>query len=144
MKDTLLLHLDVGPAGALWRVALGLLFTLGTRASLPQAGHARTAAALLGVLFLVKVLAAVGRRLTVVPPGVSAAWTWRRALARDHDSYQWRKLVWVGLGILAAGLLAPPRAPWELGLGGACLLSGLVAEALWRRKGLPSAPPVRT
>jgi hypothetical protein len=142
MRDKLLLHLDVGPSGAFWRAALGLLFTLGLRSMLPAASLPAAAAALLALLFCVKAGAVVLRRVAGGSPEVAAAWTWRRSLARDHDSYQWRKLTWFGLGILGAGLLGSV-APWEHALGGACLLAGLVAEPFWRVKRLPLAPPVR-
>jgi len=142
MRDKLLLHLDVGPLGASWRSLLGLLFTVGARRALPDAGPATAAAGLLALLFCVKAGAVVLRKLAGGSPEVKAVWTWRRALARDHDSYQWRKLAWFGLGILAARALGPAAA-WEPVLGGACLLAGLAAEPFWRMKKLPLAPPAR-
>ena len=140
MKEALLLHLDVGPAGAALRIALGLAFALAVRALLPQAGLVAAGGALLATLFGMKVAGFVGRRASGASPAVQETWRWRRTLASHHDSYQWRKLVWVGLGILLAGL-AGPRQPWEAGLGALCVAAGAVAEAVWRRKGLPISPP---
>ena len=54
------------------------------------------------MLFGVKLFAAVARRAVRTSPAVAAHWEWRRNLARYRDSYQWRKLVWFGVGILAA------------------------------------------
>jgi hypothetical protein len=143
MREKILLSLEVGPSGAVLRTAGGLLFALALRRALPSAAPATAAAVLLAVLFGVKVACAVARRFAGGTPRVHAVWEWRRNLARLHDSYQWRKLLWFGAGILAAGVLAGPRASWELGLGSACLASGTLGEVLWRRKGIALAPPQR-
>lgn len=143
MPRTLLLNLDVGPLGGLLRVALGIAFVLALRRVHPGAPGAVAMAALAIVLFGVKAVAAVARRMVPAPPAVRAHLEWRRNLARFHDSYQWRKLVWVGIGIVAAAQLGGPGDGWELPLGAACILSGAVAEVVWRRKGLPLAPPLR-
>ncbi len=143
MPEKLLLNLDVGPFGAALRVALGAILVPVVHALLPgRVGAVRAALSLAVLLFAVKVLAAVGRRLVPSTPAVQARWDWRRRLARQHDSFQWRKLLWVGIGILASASLAP-RAGWEWALGTSCVAAGLLGEVAWRRKGLPLAPPVR-
>ena len=142
MREKFLTSLDVGPSGAILRVVAGLLFTVALRRTWPAAGPGFAAAALLVLLFGVKVATAVLRRFAGATPRVQAVWGWRRNIARWRDSYQWRKLVWFGAGILAAGLLGP-RGGWELPLGVACLGSGAAAELFWRRKQLPLEPPVR-
>jgi len=141
MRDNLLIHLDVGPSGAILRTLLGLAFALALRAWAPGAGLAGASGALLVLLFGVKAFAVVARRLAGASARVKAEWERRRKLARYHDSYQWRKLTWFGVGILAAGLLGP-RARWELALGAGCLASGLIAEGFWRRLGVPGPPKV--
>jgi hypothetical protein len=140
--DRLLLVFDVGVTGALWRAALGALFVLALRAVRPAAGIAFALAVLAVVLFGVKAVAAVARRALPASPHVRAHQEWRRNLARLHDSYQWRKLLWVGLGLFAAGTLDGPRARWERPLAAACVGAGLTAELVWRRKRLASAPPL--
>jgi hypothetical protein len=140
--DRLLLGFDVGVAGALWRAALGALLVPALRAVHPAAGIAFALAVLVAVLFAVKAVAAVARRALPASPQVRAHQEWRRNLARVHDSYQWRKLLWVGLGMFAASTLHGPRARWERPLAAACLGAGLTAELLWRRKRLANAPPL--
>jgi hypothetical protein len=141
MYERFLLHVDVGPAGASLRFMLGLAFALAVRRVLPADRWVVAAIALGVVLFGVKAGAAAGRRAAGATPRVKAAWEWRRNLARFHDSYQVRKLLWIGAGILAAEWVFGPRAGWEAGIGWACLAAGAVAEAWWRRKGLALSPP---
>jgi hypothetical protein len=100
------------------------------------------AAALALALFAIKAAAAAARRFVPWTPAVRARLEWRRNLARRHDSYQWRKLAWFGLGMAAAALLAGTRESWELPLATASVLSGLLAEAVWRRKRLSTSPPL--
>jgi hypothetical protein len=144
MREEFLLNLDVGPSGAVLRAAAGAALVYLVRSFAPEAGL-WTATAWLGVvLFGIKVLAAVARRVVPATPAVRAQWEWRRNLARFHDSYQWRKLLWFGAGILAAAVSSGPEKGWEVRLGVVCILSGAVADLLWRRKGLALLPPVRS
>jgi hypothetical protein len=141
MFEKILTNLDVGPSGAAWRVALGLGLVPLVHAAFRGGDLPRAALALGALLFLLKLFAAVARRLVPATPAVRAHWEWRRELARHHDAYQWRKLIWVGAGVLAGGA-ALPRAGWEWPLGAACVAAGAVAEAIWRREGLGIAPPL--
>lgn len=139
--DRLLLALDVGPLGALWRTGCGFLFLPALARLWPAAGPGRGLFALLALLFCIKAAAAVARRVAPASAAVRAAWEWRRGLARHRDSYQWRKLAWFGLGICAASAAGLGRFGWGWALGGACLGSGLLAEVAWRRLGLGVNPP---
>jgi hypothetical protein len=135
------LGLDTGMPGALLRITLGILLVIAAAAVYPSVGLGALSASLLVVLFLIKVFAGVARRVVSASPLVRSHWEWRRHLARYYDSYQWRKLVWFGTGILIGGALRLPGAvgAWILGL--ACVTSGGAAEMLWRRHGLGIAPP---
>jgi hypothetical protein len=141
LPDKLLLNLDIGPLGALARVALGAAFAVVFGAWRPGARPGTAAAALAAVLFGLKAATAVARRLVPAPPLVRAHMEWRRNLARLHDSYQWRKLLWLGLGMVAAAAALGRTDGWELPLGAACVLGGVAAEVVWRRKRLPLSPP---
>ncbi len=142
MLEKLLLNLDVGVGGAILRVALGaiLVFVLGL---FPGVSSVAAAGSLAFLLFGVKLVTAVARRLVPASAAVRSGWEWRRSLARHYDSYQWRKLLWYGSGILVMAGVTDTRAAWEATLGAACVLSGAIAELLWRRKGLTSVPSVR-
>jgi hypothetical protein len=140
MIEKLLIHFDVGPLGAAYRAALGAALVAALGRLAPGAGLGTAIVALLGVLFALKAGAAVTRRLARAPAAVRAHWDWRRALARRHDSYQWRKLLWVGAGILAAGAVGGAPA-WSRPLGIACVLCGIAGELSWRRLGVGLQPP---
>jgi hypothetical protein len=140
MIDKLLLNLDVGVPGALLRTALGAVLVVVVRAAFPGAGWATAVLCLLVLLFGIKAFAVLCRAVVPASAAVRAHWEWRRNLARFHDSYQWRKLVWFGMGILLA---SRARGTWELPLAIACLVGGSAGEILWRRVAIPLAPPVR-
>lgn len=141
IPDQLAVRLDVGLPGALLRTGLGAAVALAVRLGPWRPSVWASALLLLAALFGLKALSAVARRALRVTPEVQAHWDWRRDLARRHDAYQWRKLFWVGVGVLLGA--APGGAGAEaLGrLGLACVLVGLMAEVVWRRKGLSLEPP---
>ena len=141
--DKVLIKLDVGVPGALLRIALGLLLGASLEAVHPGAGLWSTSAWLLAALFAVKVIAAAARRFVPASAVVRSHWEWRRNLARYHDSYQWRKLVWLGVGLMIGGTIGWPETQAQFGLGGVCFAAGAVAEVLWRRLGLSLAPQAR-
>ena len=142
MSERLLLNLDSGVSGVILRVALGAGFAL-LLGRLPGVGLGTAAAALAVLLFGLKLSTAVARRLLPVSAAVRSRWEWRRSLARHYDSYQWRKLVGYGSGILAVSAVAGTQGAWAAPLGASCLLSGATAEVVWRRKGIATVPPVR-
>ncbi len=144
MLQRLLPALDVGPAGAALRILLGLSFAVLLPRVAPGLGVAGAALALAALLVGVKVFTAVARRFVGAGPAVRAVWEKRRLLARYHDSYQWRKLTWLGAGILAA-LATGAEAGWHAPLGWACLGAGLAAEVAWRMLGVAMpTPPAST
>ena len=106
----------------------------------PQTGPWMLSAWLLVVLFALKVIAALARRPFSASALVRSHWEWRRKLARHYDSYQWRKLLWIGAGIMIGGALGWPgtRAQWVL--GAVCTAAGGVGEIAWRRHRVALAP----
>jgi hypothetical protein len=140
MLEKVIVRVDVGVAGALLRVLLGLAFTVTVGRALPDAGLGKVILLFLLMLFGIKALAALARGIIPTSQVVRECWAWRRELARYHDSYQWRKLLWFGVGILASwptGL----RGSWQIPLGASCIGSGLIAQFLWRRVEVLRPPP---
>jgi hypothetical protein len=137
--DNVLINLDIGMPGALWRVALGIL--LGPTVEIVHPGTALwMVSGLLAMLLSIKVVGVVARRALLPSDRVRSHWEWRRDLARYYDSYQWRKMLWFGIGIVTSAALGLPgtRAQWVLGV--ACVAAGGTAEILWRRHKLGVAP----
>jgi hypothetical protein len=59
-------------------------------------------------------------------------WAQRRQLAKRYDSYQWRKLFWIGCGlgqyILVSGDFQTPR----ILVCSVCLVTGALGQIRWR------------
>jgi hypothetical protein len=138
--EKVLINLDIGALGALLRVLLGALLVPAVELAHPQAGPWLLSASLLLLLFAVKVFSALARRRVSASAEVRSHWEWRRKLARHYDSYQWRKLLWIGAGIMISAALGWPgtRAQWVL--GAVCTAAGGVGEIAWRRHRLSLAP----
>ena len=141
MLERALINFDVGVPGAIWRVVLGFLLVPSLRVFGVEPGLWTLALSLLSILFGVKVVAVVARRAVPATAVVRSHWEWRRNLARYHDSYQWRKLLWIGIGLAMGGAFGNPETGSQWVLGAVCILSGGAAEMLWRRHGLGVAPP---
>lgn len=141
MLERALINFDVGVSGAVLRIALGFLLVPALQVVRPEPVPWTVAASLLAMLFAVKVIAAVGRRVVPATDVVRSHWEWRRNLARYHDSYQWRKLLWIGIGLMMAAAVGRSGTTIQWVLGGACFLAGAVAEYFWRRQGLKLGPP---
>lgn len=139
--ENIYLGLDVGMPGTLLRIVLGSLLVLAVDAAYPGASLWTLSACLLALLLAIKVLAGLARRVGSPSTLVRSHWEWRRNLARYYDSYQWRKLLWFGTGILIGGALRLPSATTFWILGFTCVAAGATAEIRWRRHSLGIAPP---
>lgn len=131
--ERFLIELDSGPWSAVWRVALGLSILPVFRAV--SVGHNSVWIALasfIALLVALRVVPAVVRR--VVPFSVDAQKIWkeRRYIAKRHDSYQWQKLFWIGLGMLAYAVIGGGAGTGELVVTLSCLIGGSAGFFVWR------------
>ena len=132
--EQLLVKLDDGPWTACSRALLGFLIV--PAASQLIGETARTAWGLagffLGALFLVRLVPAVARAVVPFSQASLNVWGYRRGLGKRYDSYQWQKLLWVGLGMFGQILVARefPRAAVTLSM--LCIGTGLVGLIAWR------------
>jgi hypothetical protein len=118
--------LYLGPAGFLTFPVFHLLFD--------RRGNAwGLAVVLCGLLLVVRFGAAGLRRFLPVSDAVRQGWYRNRALAKQYDSYQWRKLFWVGWGVCAYAILARMRGA-PLVFGSACILTGGIAGLIWQNR----------
>ena len=106
-----------GDGAATWRLVLSFLF----------------------VLVMLRIVPAVVRHVLPFPQDVKAEWARERLLAKRFDSYQWRKLLWFGLGLVAHLLIA----------GRALAVPSILALTLpgWRRPrhlAVAEAGPIRS
>ena len=86
-----------------------------------------------GVLLALRCGVAVLRRFVPVSKEVKRVWLQRRVLAKQYDSYQWRKLSWVGLGIAVHAWLSANPQSVQIVLALACIAAGAAAAVFWHR-----------
>jgi hypothetical protein len=63
---------------------------------------------------------------------VRAVWAERRQMAKRFDSYQWQKLLWIGIGLTLRLAWSDRRPAALLALAVACLGAGALGLATWR------------
>jgi hypothetical protein len=131
--DTFLLNLDEGVFGALYRGLIGFAITPAMRLLLPS-GSSDWALApfLLLVLLLLRFGLAVVRKVAPFSGKLQEAWSVRRRTAKLYDSYQWRKLMWVGAGLACYVAVSGRYEPVPIALSLFCLVAGASATLRWR------------
>lgn len=85
------------------------------------------------VLAALKVVPAVLRQVIPFPAETKARWFKQRVLGKRYDSYQWRKLVWVGVGLTVYLVVHGSASRTQIVLAAACLVGGGLGEYVWRR-----------
>ncbi len=139
--ERFLVDLDSGPSSAVSRVALGLCIPPLFRAL--SGGSDRIwidLALFLALLIGLRVGPAVLRKVLPFSAEAKRIWFDRRQIAKLHDSYQWQKLFWVGLGLLPYAIAGGGLKAGEMVLAAICLIGGGAGLLIWRR--VTAAPPV--
>ena len=139
--ERFLVDLDSGPSSAVSRVALGLCIPPVFRAL--SGGSDRIWIDLvlfLALLIGLRVGPAVLRKILPFSAEVKQIWSDRRQIAKLHDSYQWQKLFWVGLGLLPWAIAGGGLKTGEWVLTAMCLIGGGAGLLIWRR--INAAPVV--
>jgi hypothetical protein len=138
--ERFLVDLDSGPPGAVCRVALGLCIPPVLRAL--SGGRDRIWIDLVlffALLIGLRVIPAVLRKVLPFSAEAKQIWSDRRQIAKRHDSYQWQKLLWVGLGLLPYAVAGGGLKMGEMVLTAICLIGGGAGLLIWRR--INAAPP---
>ncbi len=122
------------PPFYVFRVALGLILAPALSAFSDKPHELASVIGLfIGTLLAVRGVPAVIRRILPFSAEAKDIWAERRSISRHYDSYQWRKLFWIGLGML----------PYSIASGGAgngvfvvtlfCLIGGCAGLIVWQR-----------
>lgn len=128
-----LLWLDQGILGALYRGALGFAVIPTLRLLTGKDGAEWILIPFLFlVLFALRLASAIARKLLPFSAELREAWSVRRRTAKYYDSYQWRKLTWIGTGLGMYVLISGQYRPVSIALSILCLIVGLAATWKWR------------
>jgi hypothetical protein len=90
----------------------------------------------ISVLLALRLLPAVFRKALPFSREVRDIWIERRQTAKRFDSYQWRKLIWLGIGLAGYAVLSKNSGGIVGALTVFCLLSGGVGTLIWRRRAM--------
>ena len=132
-SDDLWLNLDDGVLGALYRAVIGFATIPAMRLVLGRDGSDWSLVPfLLLILLLLRVGAAVARKVLPFSQELREAWSVRRRIAKRYDSYQWRKLMWVGIGIASYLVISGHYATIPMWLSMFCIATGAAASMRWR------------
>ena len=132
--ERFLIGLDSAPWSAISRVALGLAIPPVFRAL--SGGSDRVwiwLALFLGLLVVLRVVPALLRRVLPFSVEAKGIWAERRNIAKRHDSYQWQKLFWIGLGLLPYAVLGNGLSNGDLLVTFICLIGGSLGLLFWHR-----------
>ena len=98
--EAVALKLDLSPLNGLWRFGLGValypIYDVLCRAACPDWIFLPYT---LFVLVGLRIGPLVLRKLLKFSPAAQKIWDERRQLAKIYDSFQWRKLLWIGAGL---------------------------------------------
>ena len=132
--ERFLLALDSGPWSAVSRVVLGFLIPPVFRALSSGRDQVWISLALFaGLLIGLRVIPALLRAVLPFSGETKSIWFQRRQVAKLHDSYQWQKLFWIGLGLLAFAVAGGGLRTGEQVVTLICLVGGGGGLLLWRR-----------
>jgi hypothetical protein len=142
--ERFLINLDSWPWSAVYRVALGLCIPPVFGALF--GGHDGLwtfPVFFIGLLAALRVVPAVLRRGRILPFSAEATKSWaeRRYIAKMHDSYQWQKLFWFGLGLLPHAVIGNGIGNGELVVTFFCLIAGGAGLLRWRKVSAAHSSP---
>jgi hypothetical protein len=127
--------LDETPLDIVHRAGLGALMVPAHEALLGRdTALWRFVAFFFVALLVLKFGLGVVRRFFPASSELKSAWRERRMLGKAYDSYQWRKLVGYGAGLLAfllgSGRGQNPTIYFAVG----CIVAGIVGTVCWQRR----------
>jgi len=131
--EKLLQGLDEGLPGALFRLGVGFATIPAVhRLSGTRDSDWALLPGLFAVLLLLRVVPAVIRKVVRFSQEVQAMWWNRRQLAKRYDSYQWRKLFWIGAGMAIYMVAYRDVSFSHATVSSVCILAGAIGLIRWR------------
>ena len=134
--EQLLVRFDSGAWSAAYRMVLG--FCIPEVLRLLSGGRDQvwlSLALFMGLLVALRVGPAILRMILPFSREAKDIWFQRRQIAKLHDSYQWQKLFWFGLGILTFAATGGGLRAGEQVVMLFCLVGGAAGLLIWHRSG---------
>jgi hypothetical protein len=124
--------------GSVWSAASRVVFGMGVvpvMRALWGGGDSIwiTIASFIGVLVALRIGFALLRRFLPFSAEAKEIWAARRNVSKQHDSYFWQKLFWMGLGMLPHSVVGEGLRTGEMALLLVCLVGGGAGLFCWRR-----------
>lgn len=127
-----LFRLDTGLFGAAIRYVIGLLM-VPLYVALRGTGKPfwELLAFIVIALFAIRLVPAILRKLVPFPAILQEGWAARRRLAKYYDSYQWQKLLWIGIGLAHYAIFFSAAEPTQLNVAIICTTAGALGSSIW-------------
>ena len=140
-RDRLLVSLDESPSAQVSRLAFGCVLVPLWAWLMGDDAHGWTLLPfLLFALAMLRVVPLIVRKAIPFSESARDTWAERRQFAKRYDSYQWQKMLWIGLGMLTSAVATGERDAVVLSLAAICVVSGAAGSIVWRRRNVPGAP----
>jgi hypothetical protein len=131
--ERVLVSLDTWPWSAISRVLIGLCTPLLAHVALGVHNSVWVFPAFfIGILIALRVVPALIRFAVPFSAEAKKIWAQRRAFAKRYDSYQWQKLLWIGLGLLPRVAGAGGAGTGEIIVLVFCLIGGTAGLLIWQ------------
>lgn len=131
--EKILIGIGKHPWDLLYRAAAGFFAaTVAARSDVLAHPKSIYVGVILLVLFLLRFVPAVLRRLMPVSDTVRGIWAMRRHVSKYYDSYQWCKLFGFGIGVALHSFAIQGWRPLEAAVASICVLSGSLGMFRWR------------
>jgi hypothetical protein len=132
-RERFLVHVDDYPWFAFSRTVLGYLILLLYHRLFSKGDPEWFLIAwFLGVLIGLRVVPALFRKIFPFSKELKAIWAERRQIGKRYDSYQWRKLIWLGLGMVCYVALSGTVNVFDGLLAAFCVVSGGMGTLVWQ------------
>jgi hypothetical protein len=130
--DRALISIDRRPLDAVLRALLGFVCIplLSLLHQDVRSGWILTIGLLLLMLSL-RIAPVFARKLLPLSPEVKAVWAERRQLAKRYDSFQWQKLVFIGVGLASYMLVSRELLTSTIAVSSFCVLFGTIGLIRW-------------
>jgi UDP-N-acetylmuramyl pentapeptide phosphotransferase/UDP-N-acetylglucosamine-1-phosphate transferase len=128
--ELFLIKLERWPWSAIYRVALGFVFGALSGSYDRVSIHL---ALFIGLLVALRVIPMVLRRVLPFSAEAKQIWAERRNIAKRHDSYQWQKLFWIGLGQVLHAVIGDGPRNGEHVVTLICMIGGSAGLLFWNR-----------